>query len=162
MLRGVHTGLQRSGPRRGVHGGTLVLGAPERLPVHEEGDRVLRLGDAVVRLARRDARRCACNHASGHGPVLHDPAVDVYVVRREVIAERAGCQSRSLRADGSTHSPDVRVLACPGAEGLELALRLAHPCAEEVALAQTLRTRFGVAVDWVEAEQMYLSAIRIP
>ena len=53
--------------------------------------------------------------------------------------------------------PDVRVLAGPGAEGLELALRLAHPGAEEVELAEGLRARFRVAVDRVEASRAKLN-----
>ena len=47
--------------------------------------------------------------------------------------------------------PDVRVLACPCAEGFELALGLAHPGAEEVELAESGSPCTRIAVCGVEA-----------
>lgn len=82
----MHSRLERRGPRRGIHGCAPVLGALERLPVDEQGDRVLRLWHAIVRLAGRDARRGACNDARRHRVALHDPAVDIDMVRGEVVA----------------------------------------------------------------------------
>jgi hypothetical protein len=48
--------------------------------------------------------------------------------------------------------PDVRVLSGPCAEGLQLALGLAHPCVEEVELAEGFGLCFGVTVNWVESD----------
>lgn len=47
--------------------------------------------------------------------------------------------------------PDVRIFACPGPEGLELALGLTHPGIEEIEFAQSLSTRFGIAIHRIEA-----------
>ena len=86
MLGGVHTRLLRRGPGSGVHGRSFVPGAGERLPVDEERDGIFCLGDAVVWLSGGNTGCGAGNDAGGHGLVLHDPAVDVDVVRREVVA----------------------------------------------------------------------------
>lgn len=131
MLRRVHTRLHRRRPRGRVHARRAVALARLALPVDEEGDRVLGLRHAVVRLARGDARGRARDDARRRHLVLHDPAADVDVVRGEVVR-------------------DVRVLAGPRAEGLELRLGLRHPRAEEVHLAERGRARLGVAVDRVE------------
>ena len=88
MLGRVHAGPERRRPGRGVHRRAPVLVALQRLPVHQEGDGVLGLRDAVVWLAGRDTGACARDDTGRHGPVLHDPAVDVDVVRREVVAAR--------------------------------------------------------------------------
>ena len=85
----MHTRLERRGPGRCVHRRALVLRARERLPVDEECDRVLRLGHTVERLARRDTSRGAGRDACGYCAPLHEPAVDVDMVRREVIAINA-------------------------------------------------------------------------
>jgi hypothetical protein len=50
--------------------------------------------------------------------------------------------------------PDVRVLACPGSEGLQLALWLAHPGVEEIELAKFPRTYSCITVDRVVSEKM--------
>lgn len=57
--------------------------------------------------------------------------------------------------------PDVRVLTRPCAESFQLALRLAHPSTEEVALAKRHRFRFGVAVHRVESLVMFYEADNI-
>jgi hypothetical protein len=46
-------------------------------------------------------------------------------------------------------SPDIRILACPGSESLQLTLWLAHPGVEEVEFAKRPRTDPRVAVDRV-------------
>ena len=86
VLGRVHTGLKWRGPRCCVHSSALVLRARKRLPVDEEGDRVLSLRDAVVRRPGCDACRGAGDDPGGHGVALHHPAVDVDVVRGEVVA----------------------------------------------------------------------------
>ena len=53
----------------------------------------------------------------------------------------------------STTLPDVRVPACPGPEGLQLGLWLAHPGVEEIELAKFPRTCSCVAVDRVVSEK---------
>lgn len=54
------------------------------------------------------------------------------------------------RAMGATPlSPDIRILARPGPESLQLTLWLAHPGVEEIELAKRPRTDSRVAVDWV-------------
>ena len=85
----MHTRLERRGPGRCVHRSALVLRARERLPVDEECDRVLRLGHAVERLARRDTSRSAGRDACGYRAPLHEPAVNVDMVRGEVVAMNA-------------------------------------------------------------------------
>jgi len=47
--------------------------------------------------------------------------------------------------------PNIRVFTRPRTEGLELALWLAHPCAEEVEFSQGLCTGLGIAVDRVKS-----------
>ena len=63
-----------------------MLRARERLPVDEEGDRVLRLRHAVERLTCCDAGRSASRNPRWDGTALHDPTVNVDVVRRKVVA----------------------------------------------------------------------------
>ena len=89
MLRSVDAGFEGCGPGRSVYRGALMLGTSQRLPVDEECDRVLCLGHAVERLARRDTSRSAGRDACGYCAPLHEPAVDVDMVRREVIAINA-------------------------------------------------------------------------
>ena len=81
MLGRVHAGFERRGPRCGVDPGPLVLGTLDRLPVHEEGDGVLGVVNAVVGLACRDPRGCARYDPCGDGFILQDPAADVNVMR---------------------------------------------------------------------------------
>lgn len=88
VLTGVDPRLERGRPRGGVDGGAAVGRARERLPVNEQRDRVLRLGHAVERLARRDSGRGTRDDTRGDRPVLHHPAVDVDMVRRQVVAGR--------------------------------------------------------------------------
>jgi hypothetical protein len=52
-------------------------------------------------------------------------------------------------ARNSNTLPDVGVLACPGFEGLQLALWLAHPGVEEIEFAKFPRTYSCIAVDRV-------------
>ncbi len=92
VLAGVDPRLERGRPRGRVDGGAAVVRARERLPVDEQCDRVLRLGHAVERLAGGDSRRGARDDTRGDRPVPHHPAVDVDVVRRQVVAGR--CQVR--------------------------------------------------------------------
>ncbi len=47
--------------------------------------------------------------------------------------------------------PDIRIFACPGTEGLELALGLTHPGIEKVEFAQSLGSGFGIAIHRIEA-----------
>ena len=77
----MNTSLQRRSPGRCVNCGALVLGAADRLPVDEERDRVLRLGNTVVWLARCDACCSTCDDARGDRLVLKNPAADIDVVR---------------------------------------------------------------------------------
>ena len=86
MLRSVYTGFERCGLGRDEDRGALMLRARERLPVNQEGNRVLRLWNAVERLAGRNTGGSAGRDARGDGAALHEPAVDVDMVRREVIA----------------------------------------------------------------------------
>jgi hypothetical protein len=58
------------------------------------------------------------------------------------------CRLASLGVD---YSPNIRVFTRPRTEGLELALGLAHPCAEEVEFPQGLCTGLSIAVDWVKS-----------
>ena len=82
----MHAGLERRRPGRGVHRRAPVPAARERLPVDEERDRILGLWHAVVRLAGGDARRRARYNPRRDGFALHDPAVDIDVMRGKVIA----------------------------------------------------------------------------
>lgn len=86
MLRGVHAGLERCRPGRGVYRGTFMLRARERLPVDQKGDGVFRLRDTVEGLAGGNASGSARSDTRGDGPALHDPAMDVDVVRRQIVA----------------------------------------------------------------------------
>ena len=51
-------------------------------------------------------------------------------------------------------SPDIRILARPGSESLQLTLWLAHPGVEEIELAKRPRTDSRVAVDRVISERI--------
>lgn len=81
MLASVDTGLERSRPAGGVHRSSFVLGTPDRLPVHKEGDGVLGPWHTAVRLACCNTRGSAGNYASRNGKVLEDPTADIDVVR---------------------------------------------------------------------------------
>ena len=87
VLRGVNARFERRSPRCGIYGGPLVLRTCEGLPVDEESNGVLCLGDAVERLTRGNAGRSTSNDTRGDGPILHHPAVDVDVVRRQIVAD---------------------------------------------------------------------------
>ena len=86
MLSRVHPGLLGCSPGRGVDGRALVLWALQRLPVHKERNGILGLGHAVVGLAGGNTGGRARNNTSGHGLTLHDPAVDIDVMRVQVVA----------------------------------------------------------------------------
>jgi hypothetical protein len=66
--------------------GRTVARARARLPVDEERDRVLGLRHAVVRLAGSDPRGRARDDARREHAVLDHPAIDVDVVRGQVVA----------------------------------------------------------------------------
>lgn len=104
VLGRVHTGLKRGSPRCRVHSGTRVLRARKRLPVDEEGDRILRLGHAIERLACRDASRGTGGNSRWDGTTLHHPAVDVDVVRRKVVAiQKKLTRGNDWVREGVTH-----------------------------------------------------------
>jgi hypothetical protein len=97
MLSRVNASLERCSPRRGVYRRASVLGAAQRLPVHKKRDSVFGLRDTIVRLAGSNTGGRAGNDARRHSAVLHDPAVDVDMVRREVVATKR-VQAASLLA----------------------------------------------------------------
>lgn len=117
VLSTMHAAGRGSGPGGRIDGGALVLGTLDRLPVHQERDRVLRLGNAVVGRAGGNARRGAGHHAGGVGLVLQHPAAYIDVVAGQIVG-------------------DIRVLACPRSECVQLRFGLGHPCREKVELAQ--------------------------
>lgn len=86
MLSRMDPGLQRGCPAGGINSRATVFGAFDGLPVDEERDGVLCLWHTVVRLACSDACCRARDNTSGDGNVLQDPAADIDVMRREVIA----------------------------------------------------------------------------
>lgn len=90
MLRGVNSSLKRRSPGGRVNGCATVCRASERLPVNQERNRVLRVGNAVVRLSGRNASRSARNNARWDRATLLDPYVDVDMMRGEVVAT-GGC-----------------------------------------------------------------------
>ena len=57
-----------------------MLRALDGVEVDHEGDRVLSLGNAVVRLAGRDSGGSAGYHTGGDGNILQDPAADIDVM----------------------------------------------------------------------------------
>ena len=81
MLGGVYASLQRSGPGRRVDARPFVFRAFDRLPVHEQCDRIFGVVHAVVRLACRYPRGSTRNYSSGDSFVLQDPTADIDVVR---------------------------------------------------------------------------------
>lgn len=88
VLCGVYAGLQGRSPAGRVHGGAFMFGTLEGLPVNQESDGVLGLGHTVVGLACGNTRRGAGNNTSGHSNILQNPAADVDVMRREIVARR--------------------------------------------------------------------------
>lgn len=80
------TRLQRRSPGRGINSSPFVMRTRKRLPIHKERDRIFSVFDAVVRLAGGDARRRTRYNTRRHGLALQDPAADVDVMRREIIA----------------------------------------------------------------------------
>lgn len=58
-----------------------------RLPVDEEGNRILGLRDTVVRLASGNSSCSACDDACGNGEILQNPAADINMVRGKVVAK---------------------------------------------------------------------------
>lgn len=86
VLGGVDTGFEGGGPGCGVYCGTFVFRAGGGLPIDEEGDCVLGLRHAVVGLAGGDTC-CGTGDDSGWDCfILQDPAADIDVVGREVVA----------------------------------------------------------------------------
>ena len=114
VLCRVHTLAQGGGPGGGIHPSPLVLyhrkvarvdisvsliiyiGSNVKvtylrrldgLPVHHEGNGVLGLRNAVVRLGCCNAGRSRCNDASRVRLILQHPCTDVNVVGRQVVAD---------------------------------------------------------------------------
>lgn len=63
-----------------------MLGALDRLPVNHKSYGIFGLWNTVVRLAGSDSGGRASDDAGRDRDILKDPAADVDVVRREVIA----------------------------------------------------------------------------
>lgn len=131
VLGGVDAGALGSGPGRGVDGDTLLGGVVLLDPSDEQGDGVLGLVDAAQ--ADGDALGGGGGDLDGDVAELLDHGVaDVDVVAVEVVG-------------------DVRVLAGPRLEGLELVLGLGHVAVEVVEVAELLGAEAGVPVGGVEA-----------
>lgn len=62
-----------------------MLGARERLPIDQKSDSILSLWYAIVWLAGRNPSRRTSHNTSWDSLALHDPAVDIYVVRRQIV-----------------------------------------------------------------------------
>ena len=86
VLCSVDASFERRRPTGGGDGGTLVLWAFERLEVDQERDRVLSFGDTIVWFAGGNPGGSAGYHTSGDRDILEDPAADINMMRREVIA----------------------------------------------------------------------------
>jgi hypothetical protein len=86
VLCRVHTCLEWRGPTRGRDGGALVLRAFDGLEVDQQGDCILSLWYAVVWFASRNTSRSTGHHAGRKCDILQDPAADVNVMGREVVA----------------------------------------------------------------------------
>mmetsp|Transcript_35275 Transcript_35275/g.112207 ORF Transcript_35275/g.112207 Transcript_35275/m.112207 type:complete len:332 (-) Transcript_35275:139-1134(-) len=127
LLR-VHVALRRD-PGAGVEG--VARGAvAEVLPLHRQGDGVLRL-HALQPLAGHAGGAKGCDRSWPGAPALR-PDVEVHVVGVEVVG-------------------DVGGLAGPGLEGLELVLGLGHVAGEVGEGPEVLDPVAGVGVDRVEA-----------
>lgn len=86
MLGRVNPRLERRCPGGGVNSSTPVFRTAQGLPVDEKCDCILGLGNAIVGFARCNSRGCTSNDTRGHCFALHDPAVDIDVMRRKVVA----------------------------------------------------------------------------
>lgn len=62
------------------------LGRLDRLPVDQKGNRVFRLGNAVVGFRRRDPSRGRRDNAGRVRLVLKHPCADIDVMRRQIVA----------------------------------------------------------------------------
>lgn len=62
--------------------------------------------------------------------------------------------SEQCNETASLYQPNVRVLSCPCTERLQLALRLAHPCAEEIEFTERCCPRLCIAVDGIEPRML--------
>jgi len=80
VLRRVNTLLQRSCPASRVDCCALVGVALDGLPIHEERDSILSLGDAIVWRRGRNPRRSTGYNASGDSNSLEEPTADIDVV----------------------------------------------------------------------------------
>lgn len=105
VLSSVYTSLEWGRPAGGIYSSSSVFGTLDRLPIHKEGDGVLGLRHAVVRVARCDTRGGAGNYASRDSKVLEDPAADVDVMGREVITLYDGHVSSPTRRAVAVRSP---------------------------------------------------------
>lgn len=85
MLRSVDTLLQRCRPASRVDSGTTVVRTLDGLPVYQECDGVFRPGHAVV-VSSCDTGSGTSHDTGGNGDILQDPATDVNVMRREIVA----------------------------------------------------------------------------
>lgn len=65
-----------------------MFGALDRLPINKEGDGVLGLRYAVIRVTGCNTRGCTSNYAGRDGEILKNPAAYINVVGREVITFR--------------------------------------------------------------------------
>lgn len=86
VLRGMHARFERRRPRGSIHCSSFVLGARERLPVDEQGYGIFGIFNAIVRFPCCNAGSCACNDAGRNRLPLQDPAANVNVVRRKIVA----------------------------------------------------------------------------
>lgn len=124
VLVGVHTSLLWRCPSCRVYTSCPLTCVILLHPIREESDGVL--GRRIAAQVRRDAPGSA-GHDAYWLPLGDHALVDVDVVRVQVVR-------------------DVTVLARPGLESLQLALRLAHVAVEVVEIAQLLRTEPSVRI----------------
>jgi len=58
-------------------------------------------------------------------------------------------------------APDIRIFACPSTEGLELTLRLAHPCVKEVEFSESSCSSLSITVNGIESFMVFHKADHI-
>ena len=85
MLGAMDAARRRGRPRRRVHCCPFMFRTANRLPIDQKRDRVLRLGNTVVRLASGDPGGRARYDARGIRLVGEHPAAYIDVVAGEVV-----------------------------------------------------------------------------
>lgn len=131
VLITMHPGLQRRRPTRRIHPYRPLPLPPFLNPRHQQTNRILR--PLLTPQSRRDPLRRTRTHFNRRKPLLlHHTLTNINMVRVQVIR-------------------NIRILARPRLERLQLALRLTHITIKIIPISQRLRLKPRIGVSRIIA-----------